>query len=57
MILTLKFQYLLSRTPFCASLWNVGGCWDWWGYNTNLYATKNGKQVQAIMSMVADLMQ
>ena len=36
---------------------NVGGCWDWWGYNTNLYATKNGKQVQAIMSMVADLME
>jgi len=35
---------------------NLGGCWDWWGYNTNLYATKNGKQVKAIMGMVADLM-
>ena len=27
---------------------NPYGCWDWWGYTSEAYATKNGPQVAAI---------
>ena len=28
------------------------GCWDWWGYASTDYATRNGPQVAAVMRMV-----
>jgi poly(3-hydroxybutyrate) depolymerase len=31
---------------------NPKGCWDWWGYGGDGYATKNGKQVRAIKAMI-----
>lgn len=31
---------------------NPKGCWDWWGYSGEDYATKNGKQIRAIKSMI-----
>jgi len=31
---------------------NPKGCWDWWGYSGKDYATKNGKQIRAIRSMI-----
>ncbi len=35
------------------SLMNPLGCWNWWGYDGDAqYATRNGKQMQAIMAMV-----
>jgi poly(3-hydroxybutyrate) depolymerase len=35
---------------------NPNGCWDWWGYEGEDYATRNGRQVRAVRAMVADLM-
>lgn len=37
------------------SLWlpfNPQGCWDWWGYTGDDYATKAGAQVAAVRAMV-----
>ncbi len=31
---------------------NPKGCWDWWGYSGEDYATKNGGQIRAIKSMI-----
>ncbi|MBX7231903.1 MAG: PHB depolymerase family esterase [Bdellovibrionales bacterium] len=31
---------------------NPMGCWDWWGYTGQNYATKNAPQIQTIMNMV-----
>jgi poly(3-hydroxybutyrate) depolymerase len=31
---------------------NPMGCWDWWGYNDLLYATKSGSQPEGIWRMV-----
>lgn len=39
---------------------NPNGCWDWFGYtgslmDTTSYVTKKGKQMNAVWSMVTDL--
>ena len=34
---------------------NPQGCWDWWGYTDENYATRDGKQIQAIKTMVTTL--
>ncbi len=31
---------------------NPKGCWDWWGFSGEGYATKNGKQIRAIKAMI-----
>jgi poly(3-hydroxybutyrate) depolymerase len=35
---------------------NPNGCWDWWGYGSEDYATQAGPQVAAVKAMVDDLM-
>jgi poly(3-hydroxybutyrate) depolymerase len=35
---------------------NPNGCWDWWGYEGEDYATQRGPQVAAVRAMVADLL-
>jgi len=30
----------------------TNGCWDWWGYDSALYAQKTGPQVRAVKAMV-----
>jgi len=35
---------------------NAYGCWDWWGYEGDEYATREGPQIRAVRSMVADLL-
>jgi poly(3-hydroxybutyrate) depolymerase len=35
---------------------NPLGCWDWWGYTNEHYATKNGLQVTAVRAMIDQLM-
>jgi poly(3-hydroxybutyrate) depolymerase len=35
---------------------NPNGCWDWWGYEGEDYATRNAPQVKAVRAMVADLL-
>lgn len=31
---------------------NPMGCWDWWGYSSVYYATKNGRQMSAVKNMI-----
>ena len=35
---------------------NPNGCWDWWGYGSEEYATQAGPQLAAVKAMVDDLM-
>ena len=35
---------------------NPNGCWDWWGYESEAYATRRGPQVMAVKAMVDDLL-
>lgn len=34
---------------------NPLGCWDWWGYTGEEYATRNGAQIRVVMRMLDDL--
>ena len=34
---------------------NPQGCWDWWGYTTADYATKQGPQIQAVVKLAQAL--
>ena len=34
---------------------NPQGCWDWWGYTSEDYATRDGQQIQAVKSMIEGL--
>lgn len=34
---------------------NPNGCWDWWGYSGDTYATQAGPQMAAVKAMVQDL--
>ena len=34
---------------------NPRGCWDWWGYTGQEYATKEAPQIRAVMAMVERL--
>lgn len=34
------------------SVMNPNGCWDWWGYSGEHYATKNGAQMQAVKQLI-----
>jgi hypothetical protein len=31
---------------------NPNGCWDWWGYSGEDYATKKGAQMQAVKQLI-----
>jgi len=35
---------------------NPNGCWDWWGYEGDEYATQAGPQVRAVRAMIEDLL-
>lgn len=35
---------------------NPLGCWDWWGYTGERYATNDGAQIKAIKNMIDNLM-
>ncbi len=35
---------------------NPNGCWDWWGYTGDQYATRAGPQIAAVKAMVDDLL-
>lgn len=34
---------------------NPQGCWDWWGYTNEHYATKDGPQIKAVAQIVTTL--
>lgn len=33
-------------------VFNPAGCWDWWGYTGDNYATKSGAQIRAVKAML-----
>ncbi|MDH4104960.1 MAG: polyhydroxybutyrate depolymerase [Gammaproteobacteria bacterium] len=35
---------------------NPNGCWDWWGYTGDAYATQAGPQMAAVKAMIEDLL-
>ena len=35
---------------------NPNGCWDWWGYEGEDYATRSAPQMKAVRAMVGDLL-
>ena len=35
-----------------SSIDNPNGCWDWWGYTGESYATKFGKQIEFILNII-----
>ena len=35
---------------------NPHGCWDWWGYTGDDYATRNGKQMSVLAGWIGDLL-
>jgi len=35
--------------------WNPRGCWDWWGYTGQRYATKEAPQIRAVLAMIERL--
>ncbi len=43
-------QVRKSRLPL-----NPAGCWDWWGYDGDDYATREGSQVKALFGMIEAL--
>jgi poly(3-hydroxybutyrate) depolymerase len=36
---------------------NPQGCWDWWGYTSNEYATQKGPQIKAVKQIAESLAQ
>lgn len=36
-------------------VYNPHGCWDWWGYTGDAYATRDGRQIRAVHSMLQKL--
>lgn len=52
------FFYAWSGEPpwFVEWMQNPNACWDWWGYDSENYATKEGEQIQAVHLMVARLL-
>ncbi|TDF37228.1 polyhydroxybutyrate depolymerase [Alteromonadaceae bacterium M269] len=36
---------------------NPQGCWDWWGYTDENYATRDGQQIQAVRNMALALVE
>ena len=46
---------LYPQAVVSAALGNPNGCWDWWGYGDEDYATRNGPQMAAVAQMAARL--
>lgn len=54
--LVVLYPQTVTRNGYAPGSWrwvyNPMGCWDWWGYASTDYATRNGPQVEAVMRMV-----
>lgn len=57
--LVVLYPQVAARNGLAAGSWrwmvNPKGCWDWWGYASPDYATKNGPQVEAVHKMLERL--
>ena len=41
-----------ADNPYFQYQQNPNGCWDWWGYSGEDYASKSGKQIRAVAKMI-----
>ncbi|MEM1439914.1 MAG: poly(3-hydroxybutyrate) depolymerase [Pseudomonadota bacterium] len=48
-------ELIILYPQVASSPLNPLGCWDWWGYTGADYATRNGKQIQAMMMLIDQL--
>ena len=56
--LIVLFPQIVPRHGWTGSLswvFNPRGCWDWWGYTGSEYATRSGRQIQAVQAMIERL--
>jgi poly(3-hydroxybutyrate) depolymerase len=51
-LIVLYPQAVKRYSPF---VFNPRGCWDWWGYTSANYHTKNAPQLRAVMQMLERL--
>jgi poly(3-hydroxybutyrate) depolymerase len=47
--------YPQTAARYAGWAFNPRGCWDWWGYTGQAYATKEGPQMRAVLAMVERL--
>jgi poly(3-hydroxybutyrate) depolymerase len=45
-------QAIKRYSPF---VFNPRGCWDWWGYSSAVYHTREAPQIRAVMAMIERL--
>lgn len=50
----LVILYPQAKASLAAPL-NPHGCWDWWGYSGEHYATRSGEQPKAVLQMIKNL--
>ncbi len=50
-----KIVILYPQTRRDPLVGNPNGCWDWWGYSSYDYHTKNGAQIKIIAQIISDL--
>lgn len=57
--LVVLYPQVAARNGLAAGSWrwmvNPKGCWDWWGYASADYATRNGLQLEAVHKMLQRL--
>ncbi|MBC7906045.1 MAG: hypothetical protein H7Y60_04755 [Rhodospirillaceae bacterium] len=46
------YPRVIKTTAPLGRIVNPEGCWDWWGYTGDDYATRNGAQLQVLRTMV-----
>lgn len=57
--LIVLYPQTVARNGLALGSWkfimNPKGCWDWWGYTGDNYATRNAVQIKAVQRMVEEL--
>lgn len=51
-----KIVVLYPQTRRDPLIGNPNGCWDWWGYSSYDFHTKNGPQIKIVAEILNDLM-
>jgi len=51
----LVILYPQAIKRYSPSVFNPRGCWDWWGYTSALYHTRDAPQIRAVMAMIERL--
>ena len=59
--LVILYPQVRARFGFAAGSWrwvlNTNGCWDWWGFTGDGYASRDGAQMRGVKAMVDRLLE